>query len=61
MGAVVLYALDSLFARGTLRACISFADLRSIARREAAPDLASVEAAILETNGALTMFHADES
>ena len=42
------------------RECISLPDLRSIARRQGFPDLGSVGTAILETNGVVTMFHADE-
>ena len=42
------------------RECISLPELRGIARRQGFPDLGSVETAILETNGVVTMFHADE-
>ena len=42
------------------RECISLPELRAIARRQGFSDLGSVETAILETNGVVTMFHADE-
>ena len=42
------------------RECISLPELRAIARREGFSDLGSVETAILETNGVVTIFHADE-
>jgi len=88
IGAVVLFGLNTLFARGVFRfqwlstllegepslliedgkpnvkvlrrECISLPELRGIARRQGFPDLGSVETAILETNGVVTMFHADE-
>ncbi|MDE3190003.1 MAG: DUF421 domain-containing protein [Acidobacteriota bacterium] len=88
VGAVVLFGLNSLFARGVFRfpwlsallegepslliedgrpnlkvlrrECISLPELRGIARRQGFPDLGSVDTAILETNGVVTMFNADE-
>lgn len=42
------------------RECISLPELRAIARRQGFPDLGDVGTAILETNGVVTMFHADE-
>jgi len=88
IGAVVLFGLNTLFARGLFhfpllatllegepslliedgspnlkvlrRECISLPDLRGIARRQGFADLGSVDTAILETNGVVTMFHADE-
>lgn len=43
------------------RECISLPELRAIARRQGFPDLGDVGTAILETNGVVTMFHANES
>lgn len=88
IGAVVLFGLNTLFARGVFRfpwlstllegepslliedgkpnlkvlrrECISLPELRGIARRQGFPDLGSVDIAILETNGVVTMFNADE-
>jgi len=88
VGALILFGLNTLFARGVFRfpwlatllegepslliedgkpnlrvlrrECISLPELRSIARRQGFPDLGSVDTAILETNGVVTMFHADE-
>ena len=88
VGAVVLFGLNALFARGVFRfpwlstllegepsvliedgspnvkvlrrECISLPELRGIARRQGFPDLGAVDTAILETNGVVTMFHADE-
>ena len=88
VGAIVLFGLNAMFARGIFRfpwlatllegepslliedgspnlrvlrrECISLPELRSIARRQGFPDLGSVDSAILETNGVVTMFHADE-
>lgn len=42
------------------RECISLPELRAIARRQGFPDLGAVDTAILETNGVVTMFNADE-
>lgn len=42
------------------RECISLPELRGIARRQGFSDLGSVDTAILETNGIVTMFNADE-
>lgn len=88
VGAVVLFGLNALFARGLFRfpwlsallegepsvliedgkpnlkvlrrECISLPELRAIARRQGFPDLGSVDSAILETNGVVTMFRPDE-
>jgi uncharacterized membrane protein YcaP (DUF421 family) len=88
VGAVVLFVLNNLFARGVFRfpwlsnllegepslliedgapnlkvlrrECISLPELRGIARRQGFADLGAVDTAILETNGVVTMFHADE-
>jgi uncharacterized membrane protein YcaP (DUF421 family) len=43
------------------RECISLPELRSIARRQGFSDLESVDTAVLETNGVVSMFHAGES
>jgi uncharacterized membrane protein YcaP (DUF421 family) len=43
------------------RECISLPEFRAIARREGFPDLESVDTAILETNGVVSMFHAGEA
>jgi uncharacterized membrane protein YcaP (DUF421 family) len=43
------------------RECISLPELRSIARRQGFADLESVDTAILETNGIVSMFHANDS
>jgi uncharacterized membrane protein YcaP (DUF421 family) len=43
------------------RECISLPELRSIARRQGFPNLESVDTAILETNGVVSMFHAGEA
>ena len=42
------------------RAGISLSELRAIARRQGFGDLGEVHTAILETNGVVTMFRADE-
>lgn len=42
------------------RASISLPELRAIARRQGFDDLGEVNSAILETNGVVTMFRADE-
>jgi uncharacterized membrane protein YcaP (DUF421 family) len=48
--------------RRTLRnSGISLSELRAIARREGFTDLQSVQTAILETNGVVSMFRAEES
>jgi len=88
VGAIVLFTLNWLFARGVFqfqflssllegepsllieegqpnlrvlrRECISLPELRAIARRQGFHDLGAVDTAILETNGVVTMFHADE-
>jgi uncharacterized membrane protein YcaP (DUF421 family) len=46
--------------RALRRSGISLSELRAIARRQGFPDLAAVDTAILETNGVVTMFRADE-
>jgi uncharacterized membrane protein YcaP (DUF421 family) len=40
---------------------ISLTELLAIARRQGFPDLATVDTALLETNGVVSMFRADES
>jgi uncharacterized membrane protein YcaP (DUF421 family) len=47
--------------RALMRAGISLTELLAIARRQGFPDLASVQTAILETNGVVSMFRQDES
>jgi uncharacterized membrane protein YcaP (DUF421 family) len=47
--------------RALLRAGISLTELLAIARRQGFPDLASVQTAILETNGVVSMFRKGES
>ena len=42
------------------RGCISLPELRRVARRQSFPDFGSVDTAILETKGVVTLFHADE-
>jgi uncharacterized membrane protein YcaP (DUF421 family) len=44
-----------------MRAGISLTELLAIARRQGFPDLGSVQTAILETNGVVSMFRQDES
>ncbi len=46
--------------RALRRAGISLPELRAIARRQGFEDLDAVHTAILETNGVVTMFRADE-
>jgi uncharacterized membrane protein YcaP (DUF421 family) len=46
--------------RALVASGISLAELRAIARRQGFPDLATVQTAILETNGVVTMFAAGE-
>jgi uncharacterized membrane protein YcaP (DUF421 family) len=43
------------------RECISLPELRAIARRQGFPELGTVDTAILETNGVISMFHKGES
>jgi uncharacterized membrane protein YcaP (DUF421 family) len=47
--------------RALLRAGISLTELLAIARRQGFPDLGSVQTAILETNGVVSMFREGES
>jgi uncharacterized membrane protein YcaP (DUF421 family) len=47
--------------RALLRAGISLTELLAIARRQGFPDLGSVQTAILETNGVVSMFRKGES
>ena len=47
--------------RALRRSGISLSELRAIARRQGFPDLAAVRTAILETNGVVSMFRAEES
>ena len=47
--------------RALLRAGISLSELLAIARRQGFPDLGSVQTAILETNGVVSMFRPGES
>jgi uncharacterized membrane protein YcaP (DUF421 family) len=46
--------------RTLVRSGISLSELRAIARRQGFPDLATVETAVLETNGVVTMFATGE-
>jgi uncharacterized membrane protein YcaP (DUF421 family) len=46
--------------RALVRSGISLSELRAIARRQGFPDLATVQTAVLETNGVVTMFGAGE-
>jgi uncharacterized membrane protein YcaP (DUF421 family) len=46
--------------KALFRAAISLPELRAIARRQGFADLGEVHSAILETNGVVTMFRADE-
>ncbi|HEY3069101.1 MAG TPA: YetF domain-containing protein [Gaiellaceae bacterium] len=48
-------------SRALLRAGISLTELLAIARRQGFPDLGSVQTAILETNGVVSMFRKGES
>jgi uncharacterized membrane protein YcaP (DUF421 family) len=48
-------------SRALFRAGITLTELLAIARRQGFPDLASVQTAILETNGVVSMFREDES
>ena len=48
-------------SRAMLRAGISLTELLAIARRQGFPDLGSVQTAILETNGVVSMFRKGES
>ena len=58
---LVANAVQNGISRMALRrAGISLSELRAGARREGFPDLASVQTAILETNGVVTMFREDE-
>jgi uncharacterized membrane protein YcaP (DUF421 family) len=47
--------------RALSRSGISLSELRAIARRQGFPDLGAVRTAILETNGVVSMFRAEES
>jgi len=56
----VLIAHGRADHRALRSAGISLVELRAIARRQGFPSLDAVHTAILETNGVVSMFHADE-